>query len=585
MNHTYADRKRTQPDVRDKETAEQSFSMEALRSGAAQPTAEQMGHRVDLPDAMREKMESAFGADLSAVKLYESQTVADAGAKAVTQGANIAFAPGMLDFSSFGGQALLGHELSHVVTQARGEVTGSGYLNDVGLEARADREGAMAAAGQSVAMPTAALSPVSAAAADGPMQAARDKKTPRGMPPKPQTPAPPPPAPVPPLAAPKQDFSAPMGKVASLASGKSLKTRQSATSVLSTDTVQGDKAIVKLGANPQFESAAADMINVGGHTMNDLYGGSWDMDAPSARAPLMEEEAELKDAIHRKEMLGFDFDQYKAGSTEEEKEAQEFENTTVFPMVKGLNRLDPEYGPDVRKANEQRARGLKPVDSTPDNPTEKSDYFRTMGHVAMMDLLLGNEDRLLVDENFENWLEDTDTRQVHLIDNDGANRGMSMVHAGNAVGRKQWLSWMSGFIGDKGDIDKGASNIYRRMRSNVESSARFTGVETRNGIAEAARALPEMRERLQAQFRQQTPVGPMTAYQQEALDRMEITHEAMTDPQMARVYRVHGTGGMPDIEGETQADADKRKELLEERDRLRRLKDKRSRGVRDVSLD
>ena len=66
---------------------------------------------------------------------------------------------------------------------------------------------------------------------------------------------------------------------------------------------------------------------------------------------------------------------------------------------------------------------------------------------------------------------------------------------------------------------------------------------------------------------------------------MEITHEAMTDPQMARVYRDLGTVGMSEIEGETQADADKRKELLEERDRLRRLKDKRSRGVRDVSLD
>jgi hypothetical protein len=46
------------------------------------------------------------------VKLYESQAVADAGARAVTQGSKIAFAPGMLDFTSYGGQALLGHELS-----------------------------------------------------------------------------------------------------------------------------------------------------------------------------------------------------------------------------------------------------------------------------------------------------------------------------------------------------------------------------------------------------------------------------------------------------------------------------------------
>ena len=175
MSYTYANRKRTGNTEAQTDRAPAEPSLDALRSGAALPTQEQMGHRVDLPDAMRAKMESSFGADLSAVKLYESQAVADAGAEAVTQGANIAFAPGMLDFSSFGGQALLGHELSHVVSQARGEVTGGGFLNDHALEARADREGAMAAAGQQIAMPTAAMSSVSAAPASGPMQAKKSK--------------------------------------------------------------------------------------------------------------------------------------------------------------------------------------------------------------------------------------------------------------------------------------------------------------------------------------------------------------------------------------------------------------------------
>ncbi len=55
----------------------------------------------------------------------------------LSRGSSIAFAPGMLDFSSYGGQALLGHEISHVVSQARGEVTGGGFLNDQALEARA----------------------------------------------------------------------------------------------------------------------------------------------------------------------------------------------------------------------------------------------------------------------------------------------------------------------------------------------------------------------------------------------------------------------------------------------------------------
>ncbi len=167
MSFTYAEKKRTQGQMPG--TAPQP-TMDELRAGTAAPSAEQMGHRVDLPDAMREKMENAFGADLSAVRLYESEAVRDAGAEAVTQGSSIAFAPGMLDFSSYGGQVRLGHEISHVVSQARGEVTGSGLLNDHALEARAEREGAMAASGQQISAPAEAMSPVSVASATGPMQ-------------------------------------------------------------------------------------------------------------------------------------------------------------------------------------------------------------------------------------------------------------------------------------------------------------------------------------------------------------------------------------------------------------------------------
>lgn len=140
-------------------------------------SAKQTGHRVDLPEEIRSKMEASFGADLSGVEIFESQAVEAAGAQAVTMGNKIGFAPGKLDFASSGGQALLGHELSHVVTQARGEVTGSGFLNDTALEARADREGAMAAAGQSVYTgEVTPLSGSSVAAASGPMQAKKGKK-------------------------------------------------------------------------------------------------------------------------------------------------------------------------------------------------------------------------------------------------------------------------------------------------------------------------------------------------------------------------------------------------------------------------
>ena len=127
-----------------------------------------------MPTVMREKMEGAFGMDLSSVKLYENKAVGEAGAEAVTKGSNITFAPGKLDFSSSKGQELLGHEMSHVASQARGEVRGSGFLNDSALEAKADTEGFKAARGESVA--SGALSNASAVSAAGPMQAKSGKK-------------------------------------------------------------------------------------------------------------------------------------------------------------------------------------------------------------------------------------------------------------------------------------------------------------------------------------------------------------------------------------------------------------------------
>ena len=172
MSYTYAEKKHP-VGAPQRSPSVPAASPEALRAGAVQPTPELLGQPVDLPGAIRAKMEASFGADLSAVRLYESQAVADAGANAVAQGSRIAFAPGRLDFASASGQTLLGHELSQVVSQARGEVSGSGFLRDAALEARADREGAMAAAGEQVytGPVTAALS--SASAATGPMQASK----------------------------------------------------------------------------------------------------------------------------------------------------------------------------------------------------------------------------------------------------------------------------------------------------------------------------------------------------------------------------------------------------------------------------
>ena len=98
MTQTYQTRRRAEPaPVSQAPQGAKGPSLEQLQKGAM-PTQEQMGHQVDLPEAIRGKMEASFGADLSAVRLYESQAVADAGANAVAQGSRIAFAPARWTF-------------------------------------------------------------------------------------------------------------------------------------------------------------------------------------------------------------------------------------------------------------------------------------------------------------------------------------------------------------------------------------------------------------------------------------------------------------------------------------------------------
>ncbi len=180
MSYTYDQRKRyREPEKAEtRQTDAPGPGMEALMSGRAAPSAAQKGQPFDLDAAMKTKMENAFG-DLSSVKFYKSQAVGDAGAEAIARGNEIAFAPGMADFSTRAGQERLGHELSHVMSQRSGRVRGSGFLANASLEARADWEGAMAAAGQQVyggpvdrTLSAAAPSPMSA----GAMQAFRDQK-------------------------------------------------------------------------------------------------------------------------------------------------------------------------------------------------------------------------------------------------------------------------------------------------------------------------------------------------------------------------------------------------------------------------
>ena len=103
-----------------------------------------------LPDDVRTKMETAFSADFSDVRVHIGREASSLGAIAYTWGTNIHFAPGQYNPHTLQGQKLLGHELWHVLQQKSGRVQnpfggGVAVVQDHALEAEADRMGIKAA--------------------------------------------------------------------------------------------------------------------------------------------------------------------------------------------------------------------------------------------------------------------------------------------------------------------------------------------------------------------------------------------------------------------------------------------------------
>jgi Domain of unknown function (DUF4157) len=118
-----------------------------------------------MPRSVQAKMERSFHADFSAVRIHEGPQAHAVGALAYTQGADIHFAPGQYQPESRRGQELLGHELTHVVQQARGRVRAPQQAarvpinDDAGLEREADAMGARAARGEPVSSGLATSAP------------------------------------------------------------------------------------------------------------------------------------------------------------------------------------------------------------------------------------------------------------------------------------------------------------------------------------------------------------------------------------------------------------------------------------------
>ena len=114
-----------------------------------------------LPDEVLAKMENAFDADFSSVKIHADTPAArEVGALAYTQGDEIHFAPGQFNPHTSKGQELLGHELAHVIQQRQGRVkattqaAGAPVNDDAALEREADAVGKKAARGEDVSSPS-----------------------------------------------------------------------------------------------------------------------------------------------------------------------------------------------------------------------------------------------------------------------------------------------------------------------------------------------------------------------------------------------------------------------------------------------
>lgn len=118
--------------------------------------------RGSMPAPVRSKMENSFGTNFGDVSIHtDSPQAKSMGALAFTQGSNVHFAPGQYNPQSSSGQALLGHELTHVVQQRAGRVAvphqskGAPINADPSLETEADNLGAKAAKGEQVNVPGA----------------------------------------------------------------------------------------------------------------------------------------------------------------------------------------------------------------------------------------------------------------------------------------------------------------------------------------------------------------------------------------------------------------------------------------------
>jgi hypothetical protein len=123
------------------------------RSADPISVSQQLGAGQPLPGTVRARMESAFGANFAAVRLHSDSKAAalsdQLNARAFAVGQHVAFGPGEFRPGTIAGDALIAHELAHVVQQSGSPawpLVGKSWEGESAIEADADRSATAAVA-------------------------------------------------------------------------------------------------------------------------------------------------------------------------------------------------------------------------------------------------------------------------------------------------------------------------------------------------------------------------------------------------------------------------------------------------------
>lgn len=140
---------------RQKRLSRQRYSMSQARPTAVPPIVHEVlrspGQPLDM--ATRNAVEPHFGYDFSQVRVHTDARAAESArsvdALAYATGHDVVFGGGQYAPGTSAGRRLLAHELTHVVQQSDGRVSGAAIVRDATLEREADRQGDRIARGES----------------------------------------------------------------------------------------------------------------------------------------------------------------------------------------------------------------------------------------------------------------------------------------------------------------------------------------------------------------------------------------------------------------------------------------------------